>query len=237
VALLSLTDHIAHISQMVKQAHGRDLPTPLIVRLVNQVYMEIADVTSYHRVRLNFSLTAGKGVYTVAEIGTGIRAAFLRPLRVLYAGKELESADDQVLQDEGLLDPDLAAGTPRYYSWETGDLEFFPAPDAAAAAYQATLVYVAYPGDLTEDAADFHPKFRAQWDEAIDWGVIEKYVAVLPTEELAKVQLSLGFVSQKYAARLDRIRLDAAWNPTKKYEIKIDGGKKLAEQFETNYGY
>jgi hypothetical protein len=235
--MLSLTNHIAHISQLVKQAHGRELPGPLIIRLVNQVYLEIADVAAYHRERMHFSLTAGKGTYTVDEIGTGIRDTFLRPLRVLYAGKKLDPADDQVLQDGGYLDPDLAAGTPRYFSWETGALEFFPAPDDAAATKRATLVYAAYPGDMTEDAPAFHAKFRVQWDEAIDWGVLEKYTAVLPTEELARVQLSLGFVSQKYASRLERIRLDAAWNPTKKYEIKSDGGKSLADQFQNDYGY
>jgi hypothetical protein len=242
VPLLSLTEHRTHLRQWIKETSNRDVQDPLLDRWINQVYLEIASRASYHKPRVSFTLTSGQGAYTVDQIATlagdsALRSKFMRPLRVLYDGEAIESKDFEELEDGGYLDPDATSGTPEVYSFESGDLELFPAPDAAAAAKKVTLLYAAYPGDLTEASPTFNSRFRPQWDEAVDWGVLEKFVSALSTEEQMKLPMSLQFISAKYAAMLESVRLDASYNPTRKYTLKSRGAADDATYFEDELGY
>ena len=235
---VTLNDKKKFLKQWIKETANKTLTDPTLVKFINKAYVDIASTLNFDTQRLEFDPIAAQRIYPTTAMGTGnnISANFMQPIRVLYAGEKLTEMDAEELEYNGYLNPDLEGGTPVAFSWYTGDLTFYPAPDAGAVDSKFTLLYARFPGELVNGIDEFSHKFRPQWQDALDWKVLEYYVAALPLDKKAEVAFSLSYITAMSFRILEKARLDKYNDPSKTYKLKSRVAKKDAKYFTDNLG-
>lgn len=235
---VTLNKKMKFLKQWIQDTANIKINDSVLESFINKAYIKIASVLNFDSVRLEFDPITDQRIYPTTAMGSDndISENFMQPIRVLYVGSDLKEMDSEELEYKGFLVPDLKSGTPEAFSWYTGDLTIYPAPDVSATENKITLIYANFPGELTSGSSEFSHKFRPQWQEALDWKVLEFYVAALPVDKQKEISFSLNFISAMSHNILEKARLDKYNDPSKTYKFKSRASAKDAKYFTDNLG-
>lgn len=170
---------VQYIRQWVKDTAKWEMDEPLARLFTNMAYLESAYRAGWKVEFATITLTAGKGEYSLSEMGLD---DLVKPRLVLYEGTKIKDTDFESMAHLGYFKTDATQGVPDAVTFQTGSMTIRPIPDAAAAAGELKLLYSATPVELTQDNLTLDPKFRTCWQETLAWLVLLK-VAMLPKEE------------------------------------------------------